>query len=267
MANITIKITGVAICYYVAPDWKVLLPFSNEHQIQFTSPTNTLPIPLKGPFKKIDISVTAPTSVATPPIRGFFDDFINIKGNECHQTIELLPTWNDAGVLMTVPYASFQKDGETKCHYRIVKGSGPGPAPNPKGYAKVVHAGKFLVEGAEIILKATGPDVEFTQHFRTNSTITIDNTCPHPPSADEGADLKLIYNLIRDKDFPGREFTMDRLPSEKPPPTGSSIKQLIDILLGRKPIEKITDNNDPEPHYPGMPCNILGGGDNPGGLP
>ncbi len=262
MATMTITIKGIAIIYNQGQYWKALFPFGGGHTVRISEAQGPA-TPLGFPNNTVDVTRIVNATYATvPPGReDHFHDYLDITDKNCsHETIRLLPTWANNAVLLSVGNAQFCSADMTKSHY-LLRDDTTAKAITRQP-AIIGSTAKLTVSGdsIKITTKDSSNNDVFRDPFITDVEIVIDNTCPQNCSHTSGdADFEMIYSVIEDARHPCR-YKLEREAGDGP----SFWRRLIDKLTGSGSM--VVFDNNPDPGYEGLPCNVVVASD-PSGLP
>ena len=246
MAKFTIVIKGIAIVYHRDDDvWKVILPFAGCHRVLF-SYDNQRPRSFAQGGVTIEFKADDPVSEFAEG--NDYDTFLDLTFARAHSKgIRRRGDWHDKGVLMTIPNASFSVFESNNSRYRLVD-------PNNT----VVHDfdrmdmgyyGVAEIDARELTMTVTGYEEPWI--FAQDTELLFDNECHGDEvMTDQFGDIKLVYNILQDRNSPGSRFDTRRHQSDLPEPGKAQ---------GR--------NGNPKPDLEdGLPCHMVVVG-SPGDLP
>jgi hypothetical protein len=218
MSEFTIIIKGVAASYIKDDAWKVLFPFNECHAVRFSVGVDPgllverAPIPgmiLGQQGVRIEISVSDPltrTSEGTD-----YDDFLDLTGDGVHDALE--PRFDIAdmnAVMMSIDGAQMSPLDHVEAGCRLMNRDGSSSPKTP--FQKTGNYGKAFIEGTELTIRVTGPDINFSSTFSEDTTVVFDNDCIEQPIGEFG-DIDMLYNVLSDADQGSIKFMVEKDPS------------------------------------------------------
>lgn len=222
MSTFTIITEGIAVSYLKDDAWKILFPFDDCHILKLklklgegTDISATAGIPL-GQGGRVEIDVVDPLTRASKGPG--YNDFLDLTDDNMHNT--LIPR-TEAGAsnhfLLSMPFAVLSPEDYTNRRYRLVN-QDISVAPTTQ-FRKIGNRGRAIIEGSEITVRVSGPEINFSMTFSESTTILFDNDCEKQTTSEHG-DLDMVYGLLRDADLEAMKFMVE---PEKLLGTGSEV--------------------------------------------
>jgi hypothetical protein len=235
----TIFIKGIGMIYSEENEWKILFPFDDCHTVKYKTSESEDAVSLAAPGRTVRIRAAQPTSVFKVGAR--FDDFLDITSSVAHKDgIRLKAAGELPTVLLTIENAEFSVASHTFCRYQML--SSTQVLTHPR---EIAYSGKAEIDAGEITVETD--DGEFQQTFNNDVIILFDNICLNPGDGTEPvSDMKLLYDVIEDASEPGKQFTIDRDPAQKP-----------GALLVDPNFTGFGDLDNVAPGKEGLPCNVV----------
>lgn len=217
MAKITILIEGIALSYQKDNRWKILFPFDDCHNIKFSYSSGSEDQdfgPLAKANRRIEIRTTGPV-ISTHSVGTYYNDFIDFTANYSHKDgLEMLPDWNQYGILLTIQNALFRlfEFTNTKSVLREVSGIVDPIVFGPEivGYSAMAHI--ETGEGGSVELVQIDDGVETPiKSFSSDARLIFDNNCDE---INPNSDTEMLYQLVKGKDTDTQRFSSVRDPDD-----------------------------------------------------
>lgn len=260
MAKVTIITKGIGLFYFKDEMWKIMFPFDTNfssdvscHRVKFSfrkdGEADSEPVVLANPNRSLNIEVKNAASGSLASAGSDIGEFLDLTADYAHSGgIKLIPDWHEKAVFISIPNAKFSVDKLTEDEFVLSENN------QPKLVKKIGNTGM-----AEIELEATGNisiknengEEIFASEPEFDYFLTFDNDCEKDKLLESTGDFEMIYNLVEDKNDPGRKFEVSRY---------------LGIMTLTKNNEMVFMNNRVRSTVRGLPCHkVLIGNTN--GLP